>query len=456
MRLLTRYNTVYCRDLLASMTEQLINIRLGWISLSLALLLLFYSDSGWAQSSSSTDESTPSEQPVLDEFSPNPLNSTEPDPLLPKPPRKGQFLSLTQQQQLAPIVEQLNTEATALLTDGNPVAAFNLWMRELRLRRYFGLLPEITALRRVGGIALNNNQRLYARFITERLEDILQQAQSESQFNPELLQNLGLAFQELAARESAIATYKTLLEQAQKQDKILIEEQALSQIAQVYFSWLDYPKAAESYEELLTLQQQIRLLKKSDQLPQSTPLDQTTETLPPEIQSLEQLAFIYEQMGDFLQAITAREKLVGYYLEQQNLQPIPELKLSIGQSYEQLKQFQQAAQNYQEAYQLSTSFQQYVIASDSLEKLGKLYRGQNQKDAALQLYQAQLLIFQQSYNWVGMMGSYDKIGQIYVEKTAYPQALSAFQQGFQLAQQLKYREDYFAQKIEAVQQKINP
>jgi tetratricopeptide (TPR) repeat protein len=442
------------------MAEQHIPVRWSrWVSLSLIILLLWGNNAVLAQESDSAEESTATEEPILDEFSPNPLNSNEPDELLPNPPLKGQFLSQTQQEQLAPALEQLNTEATALLENGNPTAALNLWIRELRLRRYFGILPEIAALRRVGNIALNNNQQLYAKFIAERLQQILQQVQSQSEFNQEILQNLGLAFQELAAKDSALESYQTLLNGARQQKEIFTEELALSQIAEVYLNWLDYPKAAQSYEELLTLQQQISALQQQGKLPERvTPPSETEENtnpLPSEIQTLEQLAFVYEQMGEYLQAIAAQERLVGYYSEQQNLPQIPQLKLSIGENYEQLEQYQQAAQNYQEAYQLSTVIQQYVVASDALEKLGKLYHSQDQKDAAIELYQAQLLIYQQSYNWIGMMSSYDKIGDIYLEKKAYPQALSAFQQGLKLANQLKYKEDYFTQKIESVNQKIS-
>ncbi len=442
------------------MAEQRIPIKWSrWIPLSLIILLTWDNTAILAQESKSTEESTATDQPLLDEFSPNPLNSNKPDLLLPNPPPEGQFLSPTQQEKLIPAIEQLNTEATALLAAGNSIAALNLWMRELRLRRYFGILPEIAALRRVGRIAINNNQQLYAKFITERLQQILQQVQSESELNQEILQNLGLAFQELAAKDSALESYQTLLERARQQDEILIEEQALSQISQVYLNWLDYSQAAKSYEELLTLQQQISVLRQQGKLPIpviSQPQTENNTTPPPsEIKTLEQLAFVYEQMEEYLQAIASQERIVGYYSQQQNLPKIPKLKLSIGKNYEQLQQYQQAAQNYQEAYQLSTAIQQYVIASDALEQLGRLYRSQNQKDAALELYQAQLLIYQQSYNWIGMMSSYDKIGEIYLEKQAYPQALSAFQQGLKLANQLKYKEDYFTRKIELVSQKVN-
>ncbi len=440
------------------MTEQSIRVKWsGWICFSLMILLGWSHATVLAQETDAQETLTPTEEPLLDEFSPNPLNSNQPDELLPNPPLPGQFLSPSQQEQLAPKLEQLNTEATALLEAGNLAAALNLWMRELRLRRYFGVLPEITALRRVGTITLNNNQQLYTKFITERLQQILQQVQSESKFNPEILQTLGLAFQDLAAKEFALETYQTLLNQARQQDNILIEELSLRQMAEVYLTWLDYSQAAQSYEELLTLQQQISVLQRQGTLPEPVrDLGETEEnatTLPSEIQTLEQLAFVYEQMGEYLQAIAAKERLVGYYSQQQELLQLPKLKLSIGENYEQLQQYQQAAQNYQEAYQLSTGTQQYIIASDALEKLGQLYNSQNQTDAALELYQAQLLIYQQSYNWIGMMGSYDKIGEIYLEKKAYPQALSAFQQGLKLANQLKYKEDYFTQKIKLTRRK---
>ncbi|MGB3402013.1 MAG: tetratricopeptide repeat protein [Microcoleaceae cyanobacterium] len=442
------------------MTEQLIRVKWsGWISLSLTILLGWSHATALAIETDAQETPTPTEEPLLDEFSPNPLNSNQPDELLPNPPLPGQFLSPTRQERLAPKLEQLNTEATALLEAGNLAAALNLWMRELRLRRYFGVLPEITALRRVGTITLNNNQQLYAKFITERLQQILQQVQSESKFNSEILQTLGLAFQDLAAKDLALETYQTLLNQARQQDNILTEELSLRQMADVYLTWLDYPQAAKSYEELLTLQQQISVLQRQGKITEGVrdlgERQENATTLPNEIKTLQQLAFVYEQIGEYLQAIAAKERLVGYYSQQQEFLQLPKLKLSIGENYEQLQQYQQAAQNYQEAYQLSTGIQQYIIASDALEKLGKLYHSQNQKDAALELYQAQLLIYQQSYNWIGMMSSYDKIGEIYLEKQAYPQALLAFQQGLKLANQLKYKEDYFSQKIKSVNQNIN-
>lgn len=397
---------------------------------------------------------------VLDQFSPNPLESTEPDPLLPNPPAVGDFLSETQRERLAPELDRLNEEALILLEQGDPFGAFNLWTRELRLRRYFGLLPEIAALQRVGLIAWNNNQRLYLQFLVERLEEILQQIKSEETPDLEILEALGTAFKETRSKELAIETYQTILDYARQQEKILQEERALSEMGQVYLNWLDYQAAAQVYEELLETQQQIKLLRSEGILPPPPPpqVNAEGETInqPSEVQSLENLSFIYGQLEQPLKSIAAKERLVGYYLQLENFQPIPDLKLAIGSDYEQLGQLQQASQNYQEAYTVATTIQQLANASEALGRLARLYRSQEQTKTALELYQAQLLIEQQSYNFYGMMNVYDNLGQLYFDQKAYQRALAAYRQGLQIAQQLKYREDHFVKRIETVNRQIAP
>ncbi|MGF1493584.1 MAG: tetratricopeptide repeat protein [Microcoleaceae cyanobacterium] len=417
------------------------------------------SESQEQQSEGQQSEEQLEEQQVLDEFSPNPLNSEIPDPLLPNPPAAGQILSEARQEDLVPALDQLNLDATAALENGNPIAAFTLWTRELRLRRYLGPGPEIAALRRVGLVAWENGQRIYLKFITERLNEIFQTAQADPAENTELLQNLGLAFEDVRAKDSAIQTYGVLQTQAREDQNILAEEKALDEIAEVYLSWLDYPNAAATYETLLETQQEIQSLRNEGSLaplPASSAGEQEGEDAeqPSQVKSLKNLSFVYQQLGQPLQAIAAQERLIGYYLERQNPQPIPDLKLSIGQDYEQLGQFQQASQNYQEAYTLATTIQQFANSSEALERLARLYRMQNQPQAALELYQAQLLINQQSYNTYGMMSSYDNMGQIYFEQKAFQRALASFRAGLELAQQLGYREDYFTQKIEMVNRQI--
>lgn len=398
------------------------------------------------------------EKPLLDDFSPNPLFSKESDPLLPSPPPEGQVLGQSQQQILEPELVKLNAEATGLLAAGNIPGAFELWNRELRIRRYFGLSQEIAALNRIGLIAWNNSQRLYIKFITERLDQIVQKLQTEKSNNFELWQSLGLTFKNVRAKKQALTIYQYLLETANKSQDSLAEEQYFNEIAQIYMMWLDYPNASETYEKLLELQQEIRAIKGDILPPQpqpATPENPNPTPPPSEVRSLQQLGFIYEQIGEYLKAISVKERLAGYYATQQNLLPIPEIKLGIGWNYEKLGQFEQAGATYQEAYSIATSIQQFDNASEALGRLGKLYRSQNQIKTALDIYQAQVLVNQQTNNYYGMMNAYDQIGDIYLSQKAYQSAIAAFQQGLALAQQLKYREDYFVKKIDNVNRQMN-
>ncbi|EAW37713.1 lipopolysaccharide assembly protein LapB [Lyngbya sp. PCC 8106] len=442
------------------MTDKLTRVfRIGFVTLASIILGGSYGSlTAFAQNQNNPEAEENTQ--VLDQFSPNPLESTEPDPLLPNPPVVGDLLSETEQEKLAPELDKLNAEALLLLEQQDAFGAFNLWTRELRLRRYFGLLPEIAALQRVGLIAWNNSQRLYLQFLVQRLDDILQQIKLEEPLDLEVLEALGTAFKETREKELAIETYQTLLDYARQQENLIQEEQALSEMGQVYLNWLDYQAAAQVYEELLETQQQIKLLRSEGILPPPPPTQVNAEgetiNQPSEVQSLQDLSFIYGQLEQPLKSIAAKERLVGYYSQLQNFQPLPDLKLSIGLDYEKLGQLQQASQNYQEAYTVATTIQQLANASDALGRLARLYRSQNQTQTAIELYQAQLLIEQQSYNFYGMMNVYDNMGQVYFDQKAYQRALTAYQQGLQIAQQLKFREDHFVKRIEIVNRQIAP
>ncbi|WP_445241310.1 hypothetical protein [Microcoleus vaginatus] len=61
--------------------------------------------------------------PGLDQFSPNPLEITTPDPLTPA----SESLSSTQRDELTAALEQLNLEAATKLQAGDGAGAFEIW-----------------------------------------------------------------------------------------------------------------------------------------------------------------------------------------------------------------------------------------------------------------------------------------------------------------------------------------
>ena len=394
--------------------------------------------------------------PGLDQFSPNPLEITTPDPLTPA----SESLSSTQRDELTAALEELNLEALAKLQAGDGAGAFEIWFRELRLRRYLGPAAEIAALSRVGSVAWSNSKNLELQLITKRLQAIQKQVTSQVPVNTDLLPALAAAFQQVRAKGPTVEVYQEILENARQNQDILAEGQILKAIALIHINWLSYDKAALVYEELATLIQENRaLFAANSAVPNSAVVagngaPPQPVTPPTEVDTLRQLAYVYQQSKQPLKAIAAREKLTSVYLNLQNASAIPPLKIAIATDYQTIGQINLAAQYYQEAYNLAVPIQQYAQASEALEKLALLYRAQKQWEPTLRIYQMQLLLEERAYNFYGLMNAYDNIGQVYQEMTAYDKALEAYQKGLEVAKRLGHRQEYFAKKIQKVNKQL--
>ncbi|MBN3921670.1 tetratricopeptide repeat protein [Nostoc sp. NMS4] len=379
-------------------------------------------------------ESKPPKPP--DKFPPSPLEITTPDPLSPRSPKDKQPLTPQERQKLEPALDALNQEAAVKLQAGEPLAAFEIWNRELRLRRFLGSLAEVQALSRVGAIAWKQNDAQEVQYITERLQAIQKQTQSQKKTAPidlELWRSLGEAYKNVRSSKLAIEAYdQVLLVVRQQQDRAAVLE-TLKTLGELHLSWFDYRKAAPIYEELLSL---------------ATSLGDHVN----EVTYLQQLADIYEQTNQPQQSLNVLNKLAEIYVNENNLTAIPDLKLAIASDYESLAKkdpnlLLEAFKNYQEAYTTAWQLKEYVRAGDALQKLIALYRSQGQTEEALQASEILVQIQAQAANFYGMMQAYDQIGQLYLERKEFPQALTAFQQGLKLAQQLKHEEAYFTGQI---------
>lgn len=374
-----------------------------------------------------------------DKFPPSPLEITTPDPLLPRLPKDKQSLTLEERQKLEPALDALNQEAGVKLQAGEQVAAFEIWNRELRLRRFLGSLAEVQALSRVGAIAWKENDSPEVQYITQRLQAIQKQAESQkttTEIDLQLWRSLGEAYQNVRSPKLALEAYNQVLLVVRQQKNPTALVEILKTIGELHLSWFDYRKAAPIYEELLSL---------------ATSQGERVN----EVTYLQRLADIYEQTKQPQQSLNVLNKLAEIYVNENNLTEIPELKLAIASDYESLAKkdpnlLLEAFKNYQEAYTTAWQLQEYVRAGQALQKLIALYRSQGQTDAALQASQILVQTQAQAANFYGMMQAYDQIGQLYLERKEFPQALTAFKKGLELAQQLKHEEAYFTGQIEKV------
>jgi len=380
----------------------------------------------------------PLKQPKpLEEFPVNPLEIQTIDPLLPHSVDK-QPLTPIERQKLEIDLDDLNQKAAAKLAIGDKLEAFTIWNRELRLRRVLGSLPEVNALSRVGMMAWRTNTTLEVQLITQRLQKIQQQVLLQKTTDLNLLQSLGAAYQQVRSPKDALIVYNQILTAVRSQGNATAEAETLLAMAQVHLSWFDYPQAAATYEQLLTL-----ATAKGDRVS--------------EVSYLQELAFIYEQAKQPEESVKVRSRLAEYYTNSKNQTEIPGLKLAIGSNYESLAKtdptlVQSAFKSYQEAYQTAWGMQQYARAADALRSLIALYRQQGQRDEAINTSQILIQAEVQATDTYGLMNTYDQLGQMHVEKNEYPQALEAFQRGLELAQQLNYQQSYFTEQIQKVSQ----
>jgi tetratricopeptide (TPR) repeat protein len=369
----------------------------------------------------------------LDKFPPNPLEMNIPDPLLVNLDLKN--LTGEERQKLNVALDELNQEALIILQNGDQERAFEIWNRELRLRRVLGILPEMEALGRVGEIARNENKREQVQYITQRLQSIQKQVLKEKSSDLELWRSLGNAYQKIRNPQLALTAYDQVLINVQKQQDVVAEIEILETIGELHLSWFDYTQGSKVYEKMLNL-----AINRGDKTSR--------------LRYLQQLAYIYDQGKQPLGMIEILNKLIDVYRSEGNLTQIPGLKLAIASNYEKLAKedpnlLQEAFSNYQQAYKTAWELEQYTRAGEALQKLISLYRSQKQIDAALET--SKILIETQTLanNFYGLMMAYQQIGNLYLEQEKYSQAMTAFGQGLVIAKQLKLpnQESYFQDKI---------
>lgn len=363
-----------------------------------------------------------------DRLPPSPLEITKPDPLLPEEP-----MSQKEQQEFLTQLDELHRSALTQLDRGNTDSAFDIWYRELRLRRGLGPMAEVEALGRVGEIAWGENRSSELSVIKGRLQSLREQASSSQDIV--LLHSLGSAYEQMRSPDLALSVYKEIIADARGgSDREKIPE-ILNRIGQLHLSWFDYTKAATAYQELLALG-----MSEGDRTSQ--------------VRYGRELAYIYDRglMPD--RAIAVKNQLVELYLEGDNFTEIPELQISIGDDHVATGKMEAAAEYYRAAYELAVSLQQFSDASIALSRLGELYRETDRAEFALVVYQQLLYVNDRSYDMYGKMKTYDRIGQIHVDREEYGEALEAFKEGLGLASELRVDSEYFIEQIEKVRSKI--
>lgn len=362
----------------------------------------------------------------------NPLEMTEPDPLL-RSNIEDRLLSEVEQRELIPVLDRLALEAETefLAENGDRDRAFAIWYRELRLRRFLGEIAEVEALGRVGKIAWENNRNEDLFFIRERLAEIQTDAEEQTTLNTQLANALARAYDKIRSYPQALPMYEFALADIRETGDINALENILNIIAQLHLEWFQYLAAETVYQELLNLAR--------------SQFDDASI-----LRYLEQMAYLYNRAQQPEKAIETKLELLQGYLKKELLEKIPPLQISLAEDYEKIGEGEIASETYQEAFTIAWENQYYAYAGEALKKLAELYYSYDQLDYALEIYQEQIKAAEYATDDFSMMEIYERIGQIYLELEDYPQALNAFQEGLKLARSLGHKEDDFLERIDEV------
>jgi tetratricopeptide (TPR) repeat protein len=355
----------------------------------------------------------------------NPLNNSFTHELLPNINRD---LTILEKDRIKAEIEALDSQAEQKLSGGETEEAFSLWYEAINLSRFIDLNLEINLITKLSKVAWDAKRSQDLGFLQARLAILEQENSQKGKIKPEFLGLFIQAYDNLHSLDKLIELNQYQLSLAKEAKKEELINQTLARLGELHLAKFDYAQAQPIYQQLLENAKQ-----EQNYLSQSI--------------YLQKLAEISQALVNPQNSVQYKEDLVNNYQQNNNLFAVARLKISIGDDYKALDNPELASKAYQDAFKLALSLEQYAIAGDALKKLGLLYQQYQELDSALKIYQELIKIERNSYNYYGLMNTYDFIGTIYSQKQDYSQALNSFQKALAIARQLKYKEDYFLQKI---------
>jgi tetratricopeptide (TPR) repeat protein len=323
-------------------------------------------------------------------------------------------------------INKLDQSAQEEQQRGNTDRAFELWYRQLKLARAINPEVEITALGNIGAIAWQENRAEDLRNIANRLIAI-EQEMSQGDSSPELLKHFAKAYEQVRYVEQAISIYQQILSNNQQQNNLEAVSENLETLGKLYVAQFNYPEAAITYQELLSLAESKSIAAPSKQV------DFYLNTL----------IDLYDRTNQIKPAIATRKRLIANYTKSKKLEPVAGIQLAISHDYAALNQPKEAQVAYEQAFELASATQQLAIASNALDSLGKLYLQSGEDEKAIATLTQLLKIQQQSYDHYGLINTYDTLGKISLASGQKKSAKHYFQQALDLAQTLNYKVEYF-------------
>ncbi|MEL6385539.1 MAG: hypothetical protein AAFQ89_24380, partial [Cyanobacteria bacterium J06626_18] len=314
---------------------------------------------------------------VRDPFLADPELTEPRDPLLPELPVMRR-LSPLEKVELEAALDELAAEAERLHFQGETDLAFQVWMREVRLRRVLGYEAEIQAMQRVGLRAWEDSRSQETQLLTLRLRQIQTELLNQEPLDIPLLESVAATFEVLRDIDSAIAVYETLIVRAAQAGDQEERQRLLENLANLQESWFRFEVAGETYQSLLVANSGKDPVK--------------------QVQYLQGAIRNYQDAGELRTTVGLQRRLLAQYQTTSTVQPIPALLLAIARNYRDLEDLPQARTYYLTAHSTAFGQNQTNIAREAVEDLTEIYTVLERPNDVLYLYQQQIALDRLSYN----------------------------------------------------------
>ncbi|MEO0432482.1 MAG: tetratricopeptide repeat protein [Cyanobacteria bacterium J06656_5] len=360
---------------------------------------------------------------LLDAFLTNPLEADPRDPLLPTTVVERP-LSPLELYNLELELFRLDEQARALLLAEQPDEAFPLWMREVQLRRIFGLEAELEALDRIGQQAWNAQRSQEIRLLAVRLQRIWEAEKATASL--ERVETIATIAQTLRIRDTSTEIYQQLIQMTTGDE--VAQQGWVVVLASHHLQWFEFDNAAPLYTQLVARAKA-----------QGNTLEHT--------QYLIDLIYSYQEAKKYAQALPVQTELLKLYRSTGQSDREPPLEINMARNFRALEAYPQALEYYNLAYVTAQRLELYGHVSTVLKDLGDLYAEQGLTNEALTMYNLLVRAEQQAYNQHGILEAYDRLGQLYLSIDDTDNALVAFRAGVAFAESLQYREPYFRGEV---------
>lgn len=360
---------------------------------------------------------------LLDAFLADPLTADPKDPLIPET-QVERPLSPLELYEIELELFRMDAQAQELLLLDQPNEAFMLWMREVQLRRLFGIEEELAALERIGQQAWNAQRAQEVRLMSVRLKRIWEAEKETADL--ERVETMATIAQILRMRDTSTEMYQQLIAMTADDDVAQLAWEVT--LADHYLQWFDFANAASMYTELAAVAKD-----------QGNTVERT--------QYLKNLIYSYQEAKQYSQALPAQAELLRLYRTTGQSTLEPPLEIDMARNFKAIGVYSQSVDYYQLAYTTAQRLDLYGHVSTVLRELGDLYAEQGLTNEALTMYNLLVRAEQQAYNQYGILAAYDRLGQLYLTAGDTQNALVAFRAGLAFSESLKYREPYFRAEV---------